>query len=154
MSIEQCKLIFAETLRSLQVEEGNLDEEGMCQMHLKYEWMPVLNFCYIEPKDSLLLFAQAGFIDTDKEPDILKDVMLRHFMFSKSKGVTFSLAGDNNALTVQMMLDVGSLTVVSLAYALQDFVEEVRYAVFKLNDIPEEQYSPDYGTAYSNSIIV
>lgn len=154
MSIQQCRLIFAETLRTLQVEEGDLGDDGMCQMRLKYDWMPSLNFCYIEPKDSLLIFAEAGFIDTDGESDVFKDLMHRQFLFNKSKGVTFSLAGDNNALTVQLMLDVSSLTVSNLADALQDFIEEVRFAVFRINDIPEEDYGSDYGATYSNSIIV
>ncbi|SFS58404.1 Tir chaperone protein (CesT) family protein [Succinivibrio dextrinosolvens] len=154
MSIQQCRLIFAETLRTLQVEEGDLGDDGMCQMRLKYDWMPSLNFCYIEPKDSLLIFAEAGFIDTDGESDVFKDLMHRQFLFNKSKGVTFSLAGDNNALTVQLMLDVPGLTVSNLADALQDFIEEVRFAVFRINDIPEEDYGSDYGATYSNSIIV
>ena len=154
MSIQQCRLIFAETLRTLQVEEGDLGDDGMCQMRLKYDWMPSLNFCYIEPKDSLLIFAEAGYIDSDDEIDVLRDLMHRQFLFNKSKGITFSLAGDNNALTVQLMLDVGTLTVASLAEALQDFVEEVRHAVFRINDIAEDEYASDYGTTYTNSIIV
>ncbi len=154
MRIQQCRIIFAETLRSLQVEEGDLGDDGMCQMRLKYEWMPALNFCYIEPKDSLLLFAEAGYIDTDGEVEVLKDLMRRQFLFNNSKGVTFSLAGDNNAVTVQLLLDVSSLSVPILADALHDFVEEVRYAVFRINDIPEDEYGSSYGTTYTNSIIV
>ena len=154
MSLQQCRLIFAETLRQLQVEEGDLGDEGMWQMRLKYDWMPSLNFCYIESKDSLLIFSEAGYIDFDGENDVLKDVMHRQFLFNKSKGVTFSLAGDNNALTVQLMLDVGNLTVNSFAEALQNFVEEVRFAVFKINDIHEDDYGSSYGTTYTNSIIL
>ena len=154
MSIQQCRLIFAETLRTLQVEEGDLGDDGMCQMRLKYDWMPALNFCYIEHKDSLLLFAEAGYIDTDGELEVLKDLMHRQFLFNNSRGVTFSLADDSNAVTVQLMLDVSSLTVPILAEALQDFVEEVRHAVFRINDIPEDEYGANYGTTYTNSIIV
>jgi hypothetical protein len=80
--------------------------------------------------------------------------MHRQFLFNKSKGVTFSLAGDNNALTVQLMLEVGNLTVNSFAEALQNFVEEVRFAVFTLNDIHEADYGSSYGTNYTNSIIL
>ncbi|MBQ9221022.1 MAG: type III secretion system chaperone [Succinivibrio dextrinosolvens] len=154
MSIQQCRLIFAETLRTLQVEDADLGDDGMCQLRLKYDWMPALNFCYVESKDSLLVFAQAGFIDSDDETEVYKDLMHRQFLFDKSRGVTFSLAGDNNALTVQMMLDVGSLTVALLADVLQDFVEEVRFAVFRINDIDEDDFSSNFGTTYTNSIIV
>ena len=154
MSLQQCRLIFAETLRQLQVEEGDLGDDGMCQMRLKYDWMPSLNFCYIESKDSLLIFSEAGFIDFDVEHDVLKDVMHRQFLFNKSKGVTFSFAGDSNALTVQLMLEVGNLTVNSFAEALHNFVEEVRFAVFKINDIPEEDYGAGFGTTYTNSVIL
>ena len=153
MSIQQCRLIFAETLRTLQVEDADLGDDGMCQLRLKYDWMPALNFCYVESKDSLLVFAHAGFIDSDDETEVYKDLMHRQFLFDKSRGVTFSLAGDNNALTVQMMLDVGSLTVALLADVLQDFVEEVRFAVFRINDIDEDDFSSNFGTTYTNSII-
>ena len=154
MSIQQCRLIFAETLRNLQVEGGDLGNEGMCQMRLKYDWMPTINFCYIEPKDSLLIFAEAGFIDSNGEDEVIKDFMHRQFLFNKSKGITFSLAGDNNALTVQLMLDVAGLSVTSLGDAIQDFVDEVRFAVFRVNDIAEDDYGLTYGTTYTNSIIV
>ena len=80
--------------------------------------------------------------------------MHRQFLFNKSKGITFSLAGDNNALTVQLMLDVASLSVTSLGDAIQDFVDEVRFAVFRVNDIAEDDYGLTYGTTYTNSIIV
>lgn len=154
MSLQQCRLIFAETLRQLQVEEGDLGDDGMCQMRLKYDWMPALNFCYIESKDSLLIFSEAGFIDSDGENEILKEFLHRQFLYNKSHGVTYSLAGDNNALTVQLMLEVGNLTVQSFAEALHNFVEEVRFSVFKINDIPEEDYGAGFGTTYTNSVIL
>lgn len=133
MSLQQCNLIFEEVCKSLQINGASLGDEGVCQMNFKYEWMPAVNFCYIDEDDALLIFAEAGFIEDEGETEILKELMQRHFLFNESKGVTFSIAGNNNAVTVQTRHDVGTMTVENLQNTLVNFVKEVRYAVKKVN---------------------
>ena len=75
MSLQQCNLIYEDVCKSLLINEASLGDEGLCQMNFKYEWMPAVNFCYIDPDDALLIFAEAGIMEDEDEKEILKDLI-------------------------------------------------------------------------------
>ncbi|SFS48271.1 Tir chaperone protein (CesT) family protein [Succinivibrio dextrinosolvens] len=127
MSLTQAKLLFSDMTKTLKIGEGTFNDQGMCRIVLKDEWMPPINFCYLDSTDEILIFSAIGIIEGKKEPEVFKALFYRQFLFDKSNSITYALAPDNNALTAQVKLHVSVLTVDDFADAVEKFANEVAY---------------------------
>ena len=125
MSLDQAKHVFSELNRIVLNTESTLNDEGMARLILKEDWMPNVNFCYVENLDSMLVFAECGPIEESLEKDLLKDLLRRQFMFDLTNGIEYSIAPDNNFLVVQRMLPIPLLDGNKLLDILVEFVQEV-----------------------------
>ncbi len=97
----------------------------MCTVTLEQPWMPPVHIVYIDSDNSMLFFAEIGILETERETGILKELMLRQYLFSDTNGVTASLSGDNNMLTAQFKFALAELTENDLAFHLNNFAREV-----------------------------
>ncbi len=127
MSLTQAKLLFSDMTKALKMSEGTLNDQGMCRIVLKDKWMPAINFCYLDSTDELLIFSAVGILEGKIETEVFKALFYRQFLFDKSNSVTYALSPDNNALTAQLKLPVGVLSVNDFACAVEKFANEVAY---------------------------
>lgn len=144
MSLEQAKQIFSEIAKHLDIPGGSLNEQGMCRIRLAQKWLPSINVCYLNKDHSLLFFAEVGQIPAAKELKILRNIMHRQFLFSESGGITFSLAPDNNSLTVQLKKEIYSVDVQEICESLQVLVQEIAHARISLFQDDENNIITDH----------
>lgn len=127
MSLMQAKLIFSEMSKILQIGDGILNDDGMCQLILKDKRMPRINFCYLDGSDEILIFSEIGFVESSMEAEVFKRLMCRQYLLDRSNNVTFSIAPDNTVLTAQLKLPVAIINGDDLASAVENFVNEVAF---------------------------
>ncbi|MCR5535823.1 MAG: type III secretion system chaperone [Succinivibrio sp.] len=142
MALAQAQQVFSDASNILFNTPAQLNEQGMARLELREEWLPYINFCYLEPSDSLLIFADCGQVPADRELEIFRELLNHQFLFDKSNGITFALAPEDNALTVQYLSAVSTLDGNSLVEILIDFVQEVSKVRLKVMDQDKEADRP------------
>ncbi len=157
MSLQQAKLIFKEMTDKLKIKNGELNDEGMCKIKLKEEWMPGINVCYVDSKDYFLIFSYVGFFTDDRALEVLKELMQHQFLFEKSRDVVYSIDPESGAIMAQLKLDVSSLSCDDFICSLEDFVDEVKnQRIFLYKDSKENIENSDSESEkhdYTNIII-
>ena len=126
MSLSQAKLLMNDLARSLGTEGADiLGDDGLCTITVEQKWIPPVHICYIDSDNSMLFFAEIGILTSDRETEVLKELMHRQYLFSHTNGITTSLSGEKNMLTVQFRFSLNELTEQELAAHLNNFVGEV-----------------------------
>ncbi|MBQ3683716.1 MAG: type III secretion system chaperone [Succinimonas sp.] len=124
MSLSQAKILMTGLAKMLGVQGDVMGDDGMCTVTLEQPWMPPVHIVYIDSDNSMLFFAEIGILETERETEILKELMQRQYLFSGTNGVTASLSGDNNMLTAQFKFGLAELTESDLAFHLNNFAGE------------------------------
>lgn len=137
MSVQQFKLIFSDVAKKLEMDLGEVGESSRFIIQFKQPGVPRIIFDYLPEQDSVLICSEVGFVDKDRESELLHSIMHRQLLWLKSSGVTFAMATENNAIVAQMLLSVQLMTVDSLGQALSDFTAQliaVRRELFGVKD--------------------
>ncbi len=157
MSLQQAKLVFKDMTGKLGIKNGELNDDGLCKIKLKEEWMPSITVCYIDSKDYFLIFAYVGFFTDDRALEVLKELMHHQFLFDKSRDVCYSIDPENGAIVAQMKLAVSTLSCDEFICSLEDFVDEVKNQRIFLyrdgNKTTDKSVTESERNNYSNIII-
>ncbi len=141
MSLKQFTLIFSEVSKKLELELGDVENCNQFTIQLKPDGVPRIVLNYVEPQDALLIVSEVGYVNKDRESELLHSILHRQFLWLKSAGVSFAMSGDNNAIVAQMLLPVQLMDVDSLGQALSDFTNqiiEVRHELFAADGDTEQ----------------
>ncbi len=142
MSLSNAKMLMRDLAKSLGTDGDVLGDDGLCTITVGEKWIPPVHICYLDPDNSMLFFAEIGLLTADRELEILRELMHRQYLFSATNGVTTSLSGDRNALTVQFKFSLADLTDQDLGQYLNDFVGEVaRVKILVCGRKPEDDAS-------------
>lgn len=154
MSLSNAKMLMQDLAKSLGTEGDVLGDDGLCSITVGEKWIPPVHICYLDPDNSMLFFAEIGLLTADRELEILRELMHRQYLFSGTNGVTTSLSGDRNVLTVQFKFSLADLTAQDLEQHLNDFVGEVaRVKILVCGKKPEDEASGSDSTGEMDPVL-
>ena len=135
----QFSTLLKEFGQDIGIPEIALDEFGYCCLEIENKHL--MNFQYLEHERSLMVFAEIGLVNEEKQLSIYQRLLEANLFWQETNGATIGLAAGDRVVVLVKKCSVVSMTGIELAEFIEEMIATLEYWKNNLTTWNEEEQS-------------